>query len=131
MFSREAAVADPTNWFYGWRELAAELTKSPGMAFAVAPSHQISAEIIYYTNEKIFVQADAQRARPSQFTLWRWPNELQGKNGFYVWSDDSPAGPIGDYFTSTTGADTLTIFRGDIPVRSYRIIAGQNRVPFD
>jgi len=70
-------------------------------------------------------------SKASQFTLWRWPNELQGKNGFYVWSDGSPAGPIGDYFTSTTGTDTLTIFRGDIPVRSYRIIAGQNGViPF-
>jgi undecaprenyl-diphosphatase len=131
-FSRELAVADPTNWFYGWRELAAELTRSPGKAFAVATSHQLSAEIIYYTNEKIFVQADAKVARPSQFSLWHWPNELQGKNGFYVWSEDNPAGPVGEYLTSTTGTDTLTIFRDDIPVRNYRIIAGQNSIiPLD
>jgi undecaprenyl-diphosphatase len=125
-FSKELAVTDATNWFYGWRELAAELKKYPGMEIAVTPSHQLSAEIIYYMNEKIFVQADENSARPSQFNLWHWPNGLKGKDGFYVWADGDTAGPYWEYFNSTAGIDSLNIFRGGIPVRSYRIIPGQN-----
>lgn len=125
-FSNKLAVADATNLFYGWRELGAELKKYPGMEFAVAPSHQLCAEIIYYTNEKIFVQADEKKARPSQFNLWHWPNELNGKNGFYVWAEGDPVGPYDKYFTSTSAADSLIISRGGISVRSYRIIPGQS-----
>ncbi len=124
--SKELAVADATNQFYGWRELGAELNTHPGMVFAVAPSHQLCAEIIYYTNEKIFVQADEKTARPSQFNLWRWPNGIKGKNGFYVWSEGDPVAPYEKYFTSTAGIDSLSIFRSGISVRKYRIIPGQN-----
>ncbi len=125
-FSKELAVADATNAFYGWRELGAELKKYPDMAFAVAPSHPLCAEIIYYTNEQVFVQADERIARPSQFNLWGWPNGLKGKNGFYVWEEGGPVGPYGEYFTSTAAIDSLSVFRGDIPVRNFRIIPGQN-----
>jgi len=125
-FSNEWAVADATNQFYGWRELGAELKKYPAMEFAVTPSHQLSAEIIYYTNEEIFAQADEKAARPSQFNLWHWPNGLKGKNGFYVWAEGDTTGPYREYFTSTAGIDTLTVYRGGIPVRSFRIIPGQH-----
>jgi undecaprenyl-diphosphatase len=125
-FSKEAAVTDATNWFYGWRELGAELKKYPGMEFAVTPSHQLSAEIIYYTDEKIFAQADEKAARISQFNLWRWPDGLKGKNGFYVWAEGDAVGPYRDYFASTTGVETLSIFRHGVAVRRYRIIPGQN-----
>lgn len=125
-FSNEWAVADATNLFYGWRELGAELKKYPGMEFAVAPSHQLCAEIIYYTNEKILVQTDEKMARPSQFSLWHRPSELNGKNGFYVWAEGDPVGPYDKYFTATSAVDLLIISRGEIPVRSYRIIPGQS-----
>lgn len=125
-FSKELAVTDATNWFYGWRELGAELKKYPGMEFAVTPSHQLSAEIIYYTDEKIFVQTDEKVARISQFNLWPWPDGLKGKNGFYVWAEGDAVGPYGEYFTSTTGIDTLSILRGGIAVRSYHIVPGQH-----
>lgn len=125
-FSKELAVADATNWFYGWRELATELKKYPGMEFAVTPSHQLSAEIMYYTDEKIFAQTDEKAARTSQFSLWPWPAGLKGKNGFYVWAEGDQVGPYGEYFASATGIDTLTILRGGVPVRSYRIVPGQN-----
>jgi 4-amino-4-deoxy-L-arabinose transferase-like glycosyltransferase len=125
-FSKELAVTDATNQFYGWRELGAELNKYPGMEFVVTPSHQLSAEIIYYTDEKIFVQTDEKVARISQFNLWPWPNELKGTNGFYVWEEGGAVGPYEKYFTSTAGKDSLTIFRGGIPVRRYHIIPGQN-----
>lgn len=125
-FSKELAVTDATNWFYGWRELGAELKKYPGMKFAVTPSHQLSAEIIYYTDEKIFVQTDEKVARTSQFNLWPWPDGLKGKDGFYVWAEGDAVGPYGEYFTSTAAADTLSILRGGIDVRSYHIVPGQH-----
>ena len=123
--SQAWAVADATNLFYGWRELGTELKKYPGMEFAITPSHQLSAEIRYYTDEKIFSQTDEQAARASQFNLWPWPKALKDKNGFSVWAEGDAVGPYGEYFTSSTGTDTLTIFRGGIPVRSYRIIPGK------
>jgi 4-amino-4-deoxy-L-arabinose transferase-like glycosyltransferase len=125
-FSTELAVTDATNSFYGWRELGAELKKYPGMEFVITPSHQLSAEIIYYTDEKIFVQTDEKAARISQFDLWRLPDEHKGKNGFNVWADGDAAGPYGEYFTSTAGTDTLTVLRDGIAVRRYHIIPGQN-----
>lgn len=129
-FSTDLAVADATNWFYGWRELGAELNKYPDMEFAIAPSHQLSAEIIYYTDEKMPVLIDEKVARPSQFNLWRWPNGLQGKNGFYVWTYDDAPGPYGEYFRSNTGIDTLSISRGGIAIRSYSIVPGKDsRIP--
>ena len=126
-FSKELAIADPTNQFYGWRELGAELKKYPDIKFAVTPSHQLAAELIYYTNENLFVQTDRKATRTSQFDLWPWPNEFKGKNGFYVWEEGSAVGPYTEYFTSNTVSDTLTIFRGGVPVRSFRIVAGQYR----
>jgi 4-amino-4-deoxy-L-arabinose transferase-like glycosyltransferase len=124
-YSKELAVADATNWFYGWRELGAELIKYPDMEFAVAPSHQLAAEIMYYTNEKLFVQTD-ERARPSQFNLWSWPAGLKGKNGFYVWAEGDAIGPYAKYFSSTTGIDTLQIFRDGLAVRSFHIVPGHS-----
>jgi 4-amino-4-deoxy-L-arabinose transferase-like glycosyltransferase len=124
--SKELAVADTTNAFYGWRELGAELKKYPDMKFALAPSHQLAAEIIYYTDEKIFVQTDEKATRLSQFQLWPWPTGLKGKNGLYVWDEDGAVGPYAEYFAATTGINTLKIYRGGIPVRTYHIVPGQN-----
>lgn len=125
-FSKDWAVADATNWFYGWRELGADLRKHPNMKFAITPSHQLCAEIIYYTDGHIVAEAD-ESARPSQFNIWRWPNGLKGKKGFYVWTDSDNVGPYGKYFASTSNVDSLSVMRGGIPVRSYRIISGLNR----
>jgi undecaprenyl-diphosphatase len=125
-FSKELAVADATNQFYGWRELGVELMKYPGMAFAVAPSHQLGAEIAYYTNEKLLVQTDENAARPSQFNFWPFPYRLKGNNGFYVWAEADTPGPYGEYFSATTGIDTLTIYRGGVAVLNFKFIRGQN-----
>ncbi len=124
--SAELAVADATNWFYGWRELGEGLNKYPDMAFAITPSHQLSAEIIYYTDEKIFVQTDLKAARTSQFNLWPLPAGYKGENGFYVWAEGDAVGPYAEYFSATGRIDTLTIVRGDVPVRSYSIVPGRN-----
>lgn len=126
-FSNTLAVADATNCFYGWRELGAELKKYPTMKFAVTPSHQLCAEISYYTDQNIFVQTDESAARPSQFSLLRQPDELQGKDGFYVLEQNEAGSSGRKYFASTTGIKTLSIFREGVSVRSYSIIAGQKK----
>lgn len=125
-FSQELAVTDTTNAFYGWRELGAELNKYPDMKFALAPSHQLAAELAYYTDEKIFVQTDEKATRLSQFNLWPWPSEFKGKNGFYVWDEGGTVGPYGEYFAATTGIKTLGIYRGGVPVRTYHIVQGKS-----
>lgn len=124
LYSKDLAAADATNWFYGWRELGAELKKYPGKEFAVTPSHQLSAEIIYYTNASIVAQTD-RMARPSEFNLWHWPKELHDKDGFYVWTEGDVVGPYGEYFASTTRGDSLDIYRDGKAVRTYHIISGR------
>lgn len=124
LVSKEAAAADATNWFYGWRELAAELKKYPGKEFVLTPSHQLSAEISYYTDARVPAQTDG-TARPSQFNLWRWPAGLRGKDGLYVWSDGDAPGPYDQYFASTASANSLPVYRDGKAVRSYRIVAGE------
>ena len=99
------------------------------MKFAVTPSHQLSAEISYYTDQNTFVQTD-EYARPSQFNLLGWPDELQGKDGFYVQEQSEADSSDNKYFSSTTSFKTLSIFREGVTVRSYSIITGQkSRVP--
>lgn len=124
LYSKELADADATNGFYGWRELGDELKKYPDKKFAVTPSHQLSAEIIYYTQASIPAQTD-RIARPSEFNLWRWPSGLQGKDGLYVWAEGDAVGPHGDYFFSTTRGDPLTVYRDEKAVRTYHIVSGQ------
>lgn len=125
-FSKELAVTDATNQFYGWRELGTELGKYPDMKFSLTPSHQLAAEIAYYTDEKLFVQTDKRATRLSQFNLWPWPTGYKGKNGFYIWDEGGAVGPYGEYFDSTTGINTLTIYRGGVPVRSFHIVQGKS-----
>lgn len=128
-YSRELAAADATNWFYGWRELAVELKKYPGKAFAVTPSHQLSAEIIYYTDASLLAQTD-RIARPSQFNLWRWPSSLQGKDGLYVWTEGDAVDPYGDYFSLTSRDAPLLVYRDGKAVRTYHIVSGhQSLIP--
>lgn len=125
-FSKELAVADATNAFHGWRELGTELQKHHEIKFALATSHQLAAEITYYTNEKIFVHTDEKISRPSQFNLWPWPEGVKGSNGVYVWTGDETPGTYREYFATTSDAEILNIFRQGIQVRSYDIVFGKN-----
>lgn len=124
LYSKELAASDATNWFYGWRELGAELKKYPGKEFAVTPSHQLSAEIIYYTDASILAQTD-RMARPSEFNLWRWPEGIHGKDGLYVWTEGDAVGPYAEYFSSTTSGSSLNVYRDGKTVRTYHVISGQ------
>lgn len=121
--SEELAAADASNWFHGWRALGAELQQHPEAAFALAPSHQLSAEIIYYTGARLPARPEPE-ARPSQFNLWP-AMPIQGQQGVYVWTDDDSAGPYQEYFTATASARTLRVWRQGTVVRTYHLVAGQ------
>lgn len=123
-YSKEMAAADATNAFHGWRELAAELEKYPGREFAVTPSHQLSAEIIYYTDTKLVAQTSL-RTRPSQFNMWRSPNDSGRTDGLYVWSVDDYIGPDGSFFAAASQSDSFHIYRDGLPIRTYHIISGR------
>lgn len=120
--SPELAAADASNGFHGWRELGVELRKHPEAAFALAPSHQLSAQIIYYTGGRLPARPEPE-ARPSQFNLW--PGRLPGQDGLYVWTDADSAGPYQEYFTATAPAQTLRVWRKGTAVRTYHLVAGQ------
>ncbi|MES2949876.1 MAG: glycosyltransferase family 39 protein [Pseudomonadota bacterium] len=123
-YSQQLAVADATNYFYGWKELGAELTKYPAKGFAVTPSHQLSAEIIYYTNAHVLANT-ARSARPSQFNLWNWSKDLPRKEGLYVWTDSDFIGHNGDYFASPMRSDLVNIVRDGNIVRKLHLTSGQ------
>lgn len=124
-YSRELAMADASNGFHGWRELGAALQQHPEAAFALAPSHQLSAQIIYYTGGTLPARPEPE-ARPSQFNLWPGPERMQGHDGLYVWTDEDSAGPYQEYFAGTGRATTLSVYRHGLPIRTYHLVTGQS-----
>ncbi len=121
--SEDAAQADSTRFFYGWRELGQELEKDPSIKFAIAGSHQVGAEISYYTKERIFAYVDY-NAKVSQFNLWPFPDELRDKNGVIVYVEGNTPLPVSDYFVSTGTSSQLTVRRDGAVVRTYIIVHG-------
>ena len=119
-FSKDLVVSDATNYFYGWKEMATELQKYSGHGFAVTPSHQLSAEIIYYTDSKLLAHT-ASKARPSQFNLWNWSKDLPRKDGLYVWTDSDFIGHNGDHFASPARSAVMNIVRDGHIVRKIHI----------
>lgn len=123
-YSKEMAAADATNWFHGWRELGAELKKYPGREFALTPSHQLSAEIIYYTDANLVAQTSL-KSRPSQFNMWRLTKDVGRTDALYVWTADDYIGPDGVHFASPSQSHSLDVIRHGVPVRRYYIVSGQ------
>ena len=94
-YAPQLAAADATNGFHGWRELGAALKRYADRSVAIAPSHQLGAEIIYYTDGQL-PSAMARGTRPSQFDLLQAPDPAQTKNRIYVWTDaDAPGTEAG------------------------------------
>lgn len=121
-FSETLASADATNWFHGWRELGTELKNYPDQKLAVTPSHQLSAEIMYYTDSKISAQT-AKLSRPSQFNMWDSPRSPNAMDGLYVWTNLDLVGPDGGPFLAPRGSRTLNAYRDGRIVRTYHIIS--------
>jgi len=118
--SSELAAADATNAFHGWRELGAELKKYPGQLVAISPSHQLSAEIIYYTGAGVSAQV-SRASRPSQFNLLDPPHESPGKDRLYVWTEaDFP-----DLDWARIAASAFRTYREGQVMRTYHVVSGQ------
>lgn len=122
-YAPQWAAADATNAFYGWRELGAELKNKSPKRFAITPSHQLSAEIIYYTGASIWAQP-VKTARPSQFNLLSLPHNPWGKGLLYVWTDADGA-DLDRSSLAPTHRYHFDVYREGRVVRSYRIDWGQ------
>jgi 4-amino-4-deoxy-L-arabinose transferase-like glycosyltransferase len=122
-YSKDWAVADATNWFYGYRELGRYIMeKHPEARIIMTQSHQLSAEIIYYTRDRVFTTIDPKITRASQFNLWQAPPELVGAPGLYVYADTDDPGPVREYFHGTGEPEKLSVMRAGFPLRTYKLI---------
>ncbi|OGB33630.1 MAG: hypothetical protein A3F78_02010 [Burkholderiales bacterium RIFCSPLOWO2_12_FULL_61_40] len=118
-YAPQWAAADATNAFYGWRELGAELKSKFPNGFAITPSHQLSAEIIYYTGASVLAQP-AKTARPSQFNLLHLPYDPWGKGWLHVWTDADGA-DFGPSSLAPGHHKHFDVYREGRVVRSYFI----------
>lgn len=123
--SPDLTAADATNWFHGWRELGAEVRKYPNHPLVITPSHQLSAQISYYTGGNLAVQTD-RAARPSQFNLWHV--EPHGPERLFLWSGDDAHPPFTD-FVATSSVSTLDAYRDGAVVRRYHLVKGRQHSP--
>ncbi len=122
--SKSAAEADATQWFYGWRELGEHLAKDPSVKFTIAESHQVGAEISYYTKERIFAYVDYNNTKANQFNLWAFPEELKDKKGVAVFLEGHSVLPYSKYFKAVGGMDSFSVKRDNFVIRTYHIVYG-------
>ncbi len=82
-FSDKQAVADATNYFYGYKDLA-EVLLADGYDYVLTPEHQLSASIAYYTKNKIKTFRYNNNSKKTQFEIWGMPKDLSsyGKGAF-------------------------------------------------
>jgi len=83
-FSDKIAVADATNYFYGYKDLAERLLEE-NVQFVVTPAHQVAASIAYYSNNKIKTWAYSSHTKKSQYDLWGFPKECSNQIGAFVY----------------------------------------------
>jgi len=121
--SPQVAAADATHSFYGWKELVDRLKEYPDHHYVVTPSHQLSAEVMYYSHGSLLART-ARMTRPSQFNLWSWTQDLDGADGMYLWSDGDFIGEHGDYFRAPAVSTHIAVHRDGQTVRNYFLIQG-------
>ncbi len=122
--SKDAAEADASQAFYGWKELARELQKDPAAKVVVTTSHQLAAEVSYYTNERIYAYVDYTRFAGPQFSFWKPPEGIQGANGACVCLKGEACPSSSDYFEKTAPASELPFFWKGFLLRTYLINRG-------
>jgi undecaprenyl-diphosphatase len=122
-YSEAAATADATNGFHGWKELTDALQQYPAHRYVVTPSHQLSAEVMYYSGGNLPART-ARMTRPSQFNLWDWTQDMQGTDGLYLWSDGDFIGHEGARFAAPSVSTAIDVHRDGKPIRRYHLIPG-------
>lgn len=82
-FSDKSAVADATNYFYGYKDLA-EVLLADGYDYVLTPEHQLSSSIAYYTKNKIKTFRYNNNSKKTQFEIWGTPKDISsyGKGAF-------------------------------------------------
>lgn len=125
-FSTEWERADATNFFYGWKELGEQLLKDPEIKFALTSSHQFSAEVAYYTKEKVYPYIDTKLTRISQFNYWGFDKKLKNSKGVYINVIGESAGPYMNYLGSVEKTGFLDVKRNNRPLRSYKLFYGKD-----
>ena len=119
--SKEVAAADATHNFYGWKELVDRLKQESDYHYVITPSHQLSAEVMYYSQGSLLART-AHMTRPSQFNLWNWTQGLDGPRGLYLWSEGDYIGVDGAQFTSPAVSQIIAVHRDNQTVRRYFLI---------
>jgi undecaprenyl-diphosphatase len=117
-FSRDAAIADATNWFTGWQELGKNILRK-NVKYAVTNSHQWGGVIAYYTKSKIGVVLD--NDRQNQFAYWHVPSDLATSKTVFVKIDNH----LDENFDIIKDAEVIYVKRNGIPIRKYAIIESE------
>ncbi|MDR1940995.1 MAG: glycosyltransferase family 39 protein [Endomicrobium sp.] len=113
-FSKNAAIADATNWFAGWKKLADNLLQRD-VKYAVTDRHQWGAAISYYSKNKIKVFIRG--LRKNQFAYWPVAQDLQTSKTALVKIDNEMTAD----FTKIDGAEIIYVERYGFPVRQYAV----------
>ncbi|MDR1244181.1 MAG: glycosyltransferase family 39 protein [Endomicrobium sp.] len=114
-FSRDAAIADATNWFTGWQELGSNILHR-NVKYAVTDSHQWGGVIAYYTKSKVGVVLA--NDRQNQFAYWSVPKDLETSKTAIIKIDNH----LNENFNSIKDAEVTNVKRGGIPIRQYAIV---------
>ena len=128
-FAPQLARTDATNWFHGWRELGEEIKKGHAGEAVVTPSHQLSAQIIYYTQQQVPAYPAA-FARPSQFTLWGVPAAAHRSDEIrYVWTEADRNEPHIIDLAAGSNPDKFSALRDGFVVRNYYFLGQRKQTP--
>ena len=121
--SDKTAIADATNYFYGYEELA-EKVLNDGYEFVVSPEHQLSASIAYYTKNKVKAFRYSNGHKVTQFEIWGMPEDFDYKNGAFVYEPlENGKLPcrIDEIFNLSQEFDNIKTVRNKNVVRQYNI----------
>jgi undecaprenyl-diphosphatase len=118
LFSHHAAVADATNWFYGWRVLGDNLVKR-NIKYVIADTQQWGGAIAYYTkNKKNKLQVLTGPVPVNQFKYWTIPDDLAYSKIAVVNVDKD----MEDDFSKIKNADIIMVSRNGISIRQYAVV---------
>lgn len=113
----------PVNWLYGWKELGKEVSGLkkgiPEDSFIFAPSHQLAAEIAFYTDEKYQTyEIDSQYGKD----YWGNIDFLKGKDALFITYDDyDELSFVRSHFASLKKERDISIFRKGKEIKVFSI----------
>jgi len=122
LISEDAAIADTTNWFYGYKDLTQKLLNEK-VNFVMTPSHQFSSTIAYYSKNKIKTAVLPHETKKSQYDFWPLPKEFSNSTGAFVFeykSEDSFFNTKG-IFNDVSDINLFVCFRHHLVIKQFAI----------